>query len=74
MGQFSWEPKYCVYDVCICSHAFMEHENNPTKCYNSTYFDSRKEQVIITEKCKCKKFIFKQAEDMNKYKSKGENQ
>jgi len=69
---YPWEPKYCVYDVCKCGHAFMEHEKNPSKCYNSCYYDSKKEQVIVTDKCQCKKFIFASSEDLNSYKDKGD--
>jgi hypothetical protein len=71
---YSWEPKYCVYDVCQCGHAFMEHEKGAAKCYNTSYFDSKKEIVVIVDKCKCKKFEFKQSEDLSSYKNKGDNQ
>jgi len=74
MGQFTWEPKYCVYDVCVCSHAFMEHEKGSTKCYNSSYFDSAKQEVVVVDKCKCKKFRFSRSEDMGRYTEKGDNQ
>jgi hypothetical protein len=74
MGNYPWEPEYCVYDVCTCSHAFMEHEKGPTKCYNSSYFDSAKQEVIKVDKCPCKKFRFYRSESFSLYTKKGDNQ
>lgn len=68
---YSWEPKYCVYDVCTCKHVFMEH-TKVGNCYNSCYFDSKKQEVVNTEKCTCKKFKFAHSEDMSSYQNKGE--
>ena len=66
---YSWEPKYCVYDVCSCTHAFMEHGK---KCSNSGYFDAKKQEFISTVKCNCKKFVFAHSENMDSYKDKGD--
>lgn len=69
---YPWEPKYCVYDVCHCKHAFMLHEKTG-KCYNSCYLDPKTKEIVITEKCTCKKFKLLHSEDMSSY-GKGENQ
>lgn len=74
MGQYKWEPKYCVYDVCVCGHAFMQHRKDTTECYNATYFDSIKQEAVLVPECECKKFVFKHAEDLNSYKRNGDNQ
>lgn len=64
---FSWEPDYCQYDVCKCSHYYCEH-GKKDKCYNSGSLDVEKEIVIPCDTCTCKKFNFKHAEIMRKPK------
>lgn len=55
--------KYCQYDVCACGHSFCEHGK---RCNNTGYWDIKKEVVVPTEPCTCKKFKFKHSEIMRK--------
>jgi hypothetical protein len=61
----SWQPKFCVYDVCLCGHAFMEHGK---RCVNTGYWDVENEVIVPTESCGCRKFEFKHPEIMRKHK------
>jgi hypothetical protein len=74
MGQYSWEPEYCVYDVCKCGHAFMNHRKDSTECYNSVYFDPIKQEAVLVPECPCKKFRFSKSENFSTYTKKGDNQ
>lgn len=69
MNKYTWESRYCVYDVCTCKHPFMEHGK---KCSNQGYFDAKKQEFITTKLCSCKKFKFVHSEDMDSYKDIGD--